>query len=70
MVLKSALFWDVMHRAVVIPYWRFGTTYRSHLQESGNRNKVCFIIIIIIIIIFTVPFIILHIYELRSLYWK
>ena len=34
--LRSALFWDVTQRIVVIPYGRFGTTYRSELQ--GPRN--------------------------------
>jgi hypothetical protein len=29
--LKSALFWDITQRRVVILYRRFGTTYRSHL---------------------------------------
>jgi len=28
-----ALFWDITQRIVVIPYRRFETTYRSHLQE-------------------------------------
>jgi hypothetical protein len=36
LLLRSALFWDVAQRTVVIPYRRFGTTYRSHLQ--GPRN--------------------------------
>ena len=28
-------------RVVVIPYWRFGTTYRSHLQGSRIRTDSC-----------------------------
>ena len=29
---RTALFWAVTQRVVVIPYLRFGTPYRSHLQ--------------------------------------
>jgi hypothetical protein len=29
---RSAFFWDVMQRIVLIPYRRFGTTYRSALK--------------------------------------
>jgi hypothetical protein len=32
--LRSALFCDITHRTFVIPYRRFGTIYRSHLQRS------------------------------------
>jgi hypothetical protein len=32
--LLTLLFWVVTQRVVVIPYRRFGTTYRSHLQFS------------------------------------
>ena len=32
--MTSVIFWDVMRRIVEIPYRRFGTTYRSNLQES------------------------------------
>ena len=35
---RSSLFWDVMQRGMVASYRRFGTTYRSHLQESALRN--------------------------------
>ena len=31
--MRSALFWDVAQSGAVIPYRRFGTTYRAHLQE-------------------------------------
>jgi hypothetical protein len=40
MLMRSALFWGVTQRQVVILYRRFGTTYRSHLQRS--RMKQCF----------------------------
>jgi len=32
--LRTALFWAIMQRVVVISYRRFGTTYRTHLQRS------------------------------------
>ena len=32
--MRTALFWAITQRVVVIPYRRFGTTYRSHLQRS------------------------------------
>jgi len=31
--LKTALFWDIMQPVVGIPYRRFGTAYRSHLDH-------------------------------------
>ena len=31
---RSALFWVITQLVVLISYRRFGTTYRSHLQES------------------------------------
>jgi hypothetical protein len=34
-LLRSAPFWDIMRRRMVIVYRRFGTTYRSHLQGSS-----------------------------------
>jgi hypothetical protein len=34
--MASALFWDITQRIVVIPYRRFGTTYRSYLYVSRN----------------------------------
>lgn len=37
--IRYALFWDVMYRRMVIPYWRFGTRYRSHLQESRSLSS-------------------------------
>ena len=35
--IRSALFWDITQRTVVIPCWRFGTTYRFHFQ--GQRSQ-------------------------------
>jgi hypothetical protein len=37
MFMRSALFWDITRRFVVIVYRRFGTTYWSHLH--GSRVK-------------------------------
>jgi hypothetical protein len=34
--LRSAFFWVITHRTVVIPYWLFGTTYLSYPQGSKN----------------------------------
>jgi len=34
--VRFVRFWDIMQRRVVIPYWRFGTTYQSHLQGSSG----------------------------------
>ena len=34
--MRSALFWDIAQRMVVIPYRRFGATSQSHLQGSRN----------------------------------
>jgi hypothetical protein len=49
-VVRSALFWDITQRRVVILYRRFGTTFRSHLQgwrspiRVGSRlNRVFFL---------------------------
>jgi len=36
--LRTALFWVITQRVVVIYCWRFGTTYRSHPQ--GTRTKI------------------------------
>jgi hypothetical protein len=30
--MRSTLFWRITHRIVLIPYRRFGTTHRSHLE--------------------------------------
>jgi len=34
--MRTALSWDITQRVVVIPYRRFGTTYRSNLQDSWH----------------------------------
>jgi len=34
--MRTALFWFIAQRVVVISYRRFGTTYRSHI--SGFKN--------------------------------
>jgi hypothetical protein len=38
-VVRSAFFWDIMHRRVVILYWHLGTICRSHLQGSKSRRR-------------------------------
>jgi len=43
--LRSALFWEILQSIEVIPYRRFGTTYRYHLQGArflylGDGDKV------------------------------
>jgi hypothetical protein len=40
MLIRSALFWDITRRRVVIVYRRFGTTYRSHFQGSRVLEKI------------------------------
>ena len=37
--MKFALFRHVIHCIVVIPYTRFGASYRSHLEGSTNPRK-------------------------------
>jgi len=34
--LGSSLLWDVTQRRLVVSYWRFETTYRSHLVASSS----------------------------------
>jgi len=36
---RTALFWVVTQRVVVIPCRCFGTTYRSHLQGSAQFSS-------------------------------
>jgi len=36
--MRTALFWVIMQRVVVISYRCFRTTYQSHLQASRNPN--------------------------------
>jgi len=38
--LRYALFCDIAHRMVVIPYRRLGTTYRSYLQGPRIRRNI------------------------------
>ena len=37
--MKSELFWDITQRMMAVPYRRFGTTCRSHLQGSRNARR-------------------------------
>jgi len=37
--MRSALFWDITQRIVVIPYQRFGRNCRSNLQESRDQSR-------------------------------
>jgi hypothetical protein len=39
MQMRSALFWVITQRVVLIHYGRFGTTYRSHLQGQRCLTK-------------------------------
>jgi len=41
--MRSALFWDIMQRRLIIPYRRFGTTYRYHLQDSTSPKRIHFL---------------------------
>jgi hypothetical protein len=38
--MRSARFWGITQRRVVILYRRFGTTYRSHIQGSRRARRV------------------------------
>jgi uncharacterized protein YerC len=33
--ITSGLFWDIMQRLMVVPYLRFGETYRSIFEGKG-----------------------------------
>jgi hypothetical protein len=37
--MRTALFWVITQRVVVIPYQRFGTTYRFYLQGSRIQTR-------------------------------
>jgi hypothetical protein len=39
MLMRSALFWDITRRRVVIVYRRFGTTCRSHAFLLGLLTR-------------------------------
>jgi hypothetical protein len=41
--MRTALFWAITQRVVAIPYWRFGTTCRSHLEGSKVLDSWSFI---------------------------
>jgi hypothetical protein len=36
---RSPLLWDITQRRLLILYWRFGTTYRSHFQGSRSPRR-------------------------------
>jgi hypothetical protein len=38
-MMRSALFWGITQRRMVILYRSFGTKYRSHLQGSRSPRK-------------------------------
>ena len=38
----TPLFWYVTQRKLVVTYRRFGTTYRSNLQESSSPRLECY----------------------------
>jgi hypothetical protein len=40
MFMRSANFWGITQRRVVILYWRFGTNYRFHIQGSRSQREV------------------------------
>ena len=40
--MKTPLFWVITQRVVIIPYRRFGTTCRSHLQQP--RQDLCVVV--------------------------
>ena len=39
MCMRSAPLWDFTQRRMVVPYRRFGTTYRYHLQGSKKEGN-------------------------------
>jgi hypothetical protein len=43
LLIRSAIFWDITQRRVIILYRRFGTTYRSHLQGSRSPRFLRFL---------------------------
>ena len=38
--LRTALFWAITVRVVVVSYWRCGTTYRPHIQGALNIGPI------------------------------
>ena len=57
--LRAALYWDITRRRVVI-YRRFGTTYRSHLQESEEKRKQGFLYFLFYLSVYFPPLLLLH----------
>jgi hypothetical protein len=39
--VNEIFFWNFTQRRMVIPYRRFGTTYRSHLRVSSSLSSDC-----------------------------
>ena len=39
--LRTALFWFITQQVVLIPYWRFGTTFHTDCLEKSERNYRC-----------------------------
>jgi hypothetical protein len=37
--MRTAFFWAITQREEVIPYQRYGTTYRCHLQGSRIKEE-------------------------------
>jgi len=37
---RTAPLWAITQRVVTITYWRFGTTYRFHLQEMAHDVRI------------------------------
>ena len=38
--MRSALFWDLTHRRMVLPYRRFGTSYRFRIQGTEKMGPI------------------------------
>jgi hypothetical protein len=41
--MRTAVFWVVTQRLVLVPYRHFGSTYRFHLRGSGATNSFGFL---------------------------
>jgi hypothetical protein len=39
MLIRSALFWDITRRHVLIVYRRFGTTYGAIFKDQKSKKK-------------------------------
>jgi len=42
--MRTAIFWVVTQRVVIISYLRFGTTYRWYFGVEGNKVLECVIL--------------------------